>query len=152
MTPLEQIDSVFFFIKSKEQISARWSTEYIWNLYVKKDSEAAVNKQQFDEIINQLVSDDYIRELPVIDSSQKTYHVTFKGRIFNGYIDYQNSLTENNKRIVALEEENRKFQKSSLRSSRQLNLLTAILAAGTLLAAVYYILEIVSWFCIYPRK
>ena len=102
MTPLEQIDSVFFFIKSKEQISARWSTEYIWNLYVKKDSEAAVNKQQFDEIINQLVSDDYIRELPVIDSSQKTYHVTFKGRIFNGYIDYQNSLTENNKRIVAL--------------------------------------------------
>ena len=152
MTPLEQIDTVFFFIKSKEQISARWSTEYIWNLYVKKDSEAAVNKQQFYEIINHLVSDDYIRELPVIDSSQKTYHVTFKGRIFNGYIAYQSSLTKNNKRIVALEEENRKFQKSSLRSSRQLNLLTAILAAGTLLAAVYYILEIVSWFCIYPRK
>ena len=153
MTPLEQIDFAFFYIKSREQLSASWSAEYMWNLYISKTPESGINRTVFDEIIKQLVNDDYIRELPINDSSQKSYHVTFKGRIFNGYVEYQSSLRENNERISGLEEENRKFQDATLKNSRYLNRLTLILTIGTGMAALFYLFEILNhWFCIYPRK
>jgi len=153
MIPLEQIDFVFFFIRSREQLSASWSNEYIWNLYISKTPEAGINRTLFEEIIKQLVEDDYIREAPINDSPQKTYHVTFKGRLFKGYVAYQNSLEENNKRISDLEKENRKFQEMTLKNSRYLNRLTFILAFGTGIAALFYLFEILNhWLCIYPIK
>lgn len=153
MTPYQQIDFVFFYIKDKEQFSASFSTEYIWNLYVSKTLEAGINRMIFDEIIKQLVADGYITELPLSDSPQRMYHVTFKGRSFNGYVEQQTILVENQKRLKALESANLLYQSNSVKNSRNLNYLTIILAIGTSIAAAYYILEILNhWICIYPKK
>lgn len=152
MTPLEQIDFVFSYIKNKEDLSASFSTEYIWNLYVSKSPETQITRFIFNEIIRQLIDDEYIRELPIIESSQKTYHVTFKGRIFEGYVANNIASKQSIKRISDLEEENRKFQKRALKNSHQLNCLTIILAIGTMIAALYYIIEILNHlFLIYPQ-
>ncbi|MDQ2718200.1 MAG: hypothetical protein M3Z26_00360 [Bacteroidota bacterium] len=146
MTPYEQIDLVFFYIKNKEELSASFSTEYIWNLFVSKQSDSGINRTMYNEIIKQLVEFGYVAELSLSDTSQKLYHVTFKGRLFNGYVEQQVSLSENNKRIMALENANQKFQIESLRNSHNLNSITWILAIGTTFAALYYLLEILCYF------
>ncbi len=75
----------------------------------------------------------YITELPLADSPQRMYHVTFKGRLFNGYVQQQTILVENQKRLKALESANLLYQSNSVKNSRNLNYLTIILAIGSFL-------------------
>ena len=154
MTPYDKIDLVLFFIKGKEELSAKFSIEYIWTFCVSKEPSYHINRTMFEEIIKQLVEDGFIADLSILDSPQKFYYVTFKGRIFNGYVKQQESLEEKNKRILTLENANQKFQIESIRHSRNLNRITWILAIGTTFAALYYILGILCYFfpTVLPQK
>ncbi len=83
MTPLEQIDFVFFFIRDKIQVGGNWGYNNIWN-HVEKTTEAKINKTLFNEIIDKLKEDGLVTEV-IQEAAQPTYHVTFKGLIFDGY-------------------------------------------------------------------
>lgn len=83
MTSLEQIDFVFFFIRDKIQVGGNWGYNNIWN-HVEKTTEAKINKTLFNEIIAKLKEDGLVTEV-ILEAAQPTYHVTFKGLIFDGY-------------------------------------------------------------------
>lgn len=153
INPYKQIDFVFSYIKDKEEHSATFSKEYIWNLYVKQSPEMQINRMIYDEIMQKLEDDGYISKKSIYGSEQPSYNVTFKGRIFNGYENDYLSLNEQKARLLALEKKNQEFQILSSRNASKLNCLTLILAVGTSIAAIYYIFEILNhWLCIYPKS
>lgn len=141
MTDLEKIDFVLTFIKIKMEVSAYWGYGIIWT-HVEKTTELKINKTLFDEIINKLKEDCYI----VDNETKDACRVTFKGLTFNGYVSEQLSHQEENARLRTLEE---KTLKLTIWTTR----LTWIIAIGTFVAAIYYLLEILNhWFCIYPTE
>ena len=143
MTPLEQIDFVFFHIKSKIQVGASWGYHNVWN-YVKMTEEANINETMFKEIIQKLQDDGYLTE-KYIEGAQPCYNVTFKGLIFEGYSKEHESLNEEKTWLKNL-------QVQTLKTSKKLNLVTWIIAVGTFFAALYYILEILNdFFSFYPK-
>jgi len=144
MTPLEQIDFVFFYLKDKIQAGGSWGYYNISN-YIDKCPETKINKVMLTEIVQKLKDDGYITEKQMPEA-QPVYHVTFKGLIFEGYTkEYETSMKE----TVWL----KNIQIQTLTTSRKLNILTWIIAIGTGIAAIYYILEIFShWFCIHTKN
>jgi len=142
MTPLEQIDFVFFYIRDKIQVGGDWGYNNVWN-HVEKTTEANINKTLFNEIINKLKEDELITE--DIGGPQLTYHVTFKGLIFEGYnLQWSNSQREIN--------ELKSLRTSSQSNSEKMTKLTNWVMIGTTIAALYYFLEILNhWFCIYSK-
>jgi len=144
MNPYNQIDFVFSFLKQRSNLSADFGKENIWS-HIERTPEMEINRQVFEEILQRLLDDGYIKETLRTDS-QATYHLTFNGRIFEGYFNRNESLNEEREWVKNL-------QVQTLNNSRMLNLVTWIIAIGTLFAAIYYILEILNhWFCIYPKK
>jgi len=142
VTPLEQIDFVFFYLREKVTSGGHWGYQNIW-FHVKGASETGINKTLLDEIIVKLKDDGLITEINNLDS-QSTYHVTFKGLTFNGYASEKQSLQAEKERLKILDEKTLKLTSWTTR-------LTWIIAIGTFVAAIYYLLEILNhWFCIYP--
>ena len=136
MTPLEKIDKILYFLKERSDIGAGFSREYIWNLYIEKTPELKINRHLYDEILKKLVEDGYIRETKN-SMDQPVYYTTLKGLSFDGY---QNIELE----VLKLK------KKSDLLADRSI-VLTALVALGTLVSAVYYLLEILNHFYqIYP--
>lgn len=155
INPYKQIDAIFFYIKKKIALGASINSEYIWNLFVDKTPELEINKLMFSEIISKLIEDGYITELRKANEGQDvtTYHVTFKGQIFEGYESQQKLLNEQKARLADLENRSREFQDETTNNAKRLNVLTVILALGTSIAAIYYLLEILNnWVRIYPTK
>jgi len=144
MTPLEQIDFVFIFIRDKIQVGGNWGYNNIWN-HVEKTTEAKINKTLFNEIINKLKEDKLITEV-IQEDAQTTYHVTFKGLIFEGYKQqWSDSQRENN--------ELKSLRQTSHINSLKMTRLTRWVMFWTSIAAIYYLLEILNhWFCIYPKN
>jgi len=144
MTPLEQIDFVFFFIRDKIQVGGNWGYNNIWN-HVEKTTEAKINKTLFNEIINKLKEDELITEV-IQEAAQHTYHVTFKGLIFEGYKQqWSESQRENN--------ELKSLRQTSHINSLKMTRLTWWVMIWTSIAAIYYLLEILNHlFCIYPKN
>lgn len=142
--PYLQIDFVFIFLKERSELSAAYGKENIWN-HIKATPEKGINRQMFEEILQRLLDDKYIRET-ITPDTQSTFHLTFNGRLFSGYADEFQLLNEAKMRI-------NKMQDDNLRISRKVKVLTLWLAIGTSLAAIYYVLEVLNhWICIYPRK
>lgn len=138
MTALGKVDKILNFLKDRSGLSADFSKEYIWNLYVKKTPELKINRQLYDEILQKLVEDGYIRETKV-GENQPTYHLTVQGYLFDGYINSQM--------------ETQKLQQSAISLSRRTFWMTVAIAFGTLVAAIYYLLEILNhWYCVYPKN
>jgi hypothetical protein len=126
MTPFEKIDFVFFYIKDKIQVGGHWGYNNIWN-YVERTPEIGINKIMFDEIIKKLKEDGYITEKN-IPEAQPVYNMTFKGLLFNGYNqEYK---------------ETQKLQQNVASLSSRTFWLTVVIALGTLIAAIYYLIEI----------
>lgn len=137
MTPLEKIDFVFNFIKNKIEIGGDWGYYNIWN-HVEQTKELQINETLFKEIINKLKEDGLITETSG-RYSQHTYHITFKGLTFQGY-KYQ-------------AEESQRLQRAVTSLSVRTFWLTVVIAGGTFVAAIYYLLEILNHlFSIYPTK
>lgn len=145
----EQIDFVFDYIKGYLKHSAMISTEYIWN-HVKEERtpEMGINRLMFEEIISQLLSDEYIspKAMPEGDAAdgQKMYNITFKGRLFTGYAQSNKAFLLEQAYRKQLDDWNIAFQRQQTKSSAQMNLLTFVIAMGTMVAAVYYIVEILN--------
>lgn len=138
MTPLEKLDKILSFFKDRSDLSIDFSKEYIWNLYIKKTPELQINKQIYEEILQKLVEDGYLRETKKEDF-QPTYHLTMKGYLFDGYINSQSEI--------------QRLQKTAISLSRRAFWWTVVIALGTLVAAIYYLFEILNhWFYIYPKK
>ena len=130
-TPYEQIDSVFFFIKDKIELGGSYSKEYIWNLYVSRTPKMKINETLYNEIIERLISDGYIRMIKLPNAEQPIFHVTFDGLVHEGYLA-----------------EFQKTQATDVRTrriERQQFYLTLILAASGVVASAYYILEILDY-------
>lgn len=143
MNSLEKIDFVFFFIREKISVGGYWGYINVWN-HVSQTEEADINKTLFKEIINKLKEDSLIIEINEIDG-QPTYHVTFKGLIFQGYVTEES----NNQKEF---EEVRNLRQSTVDLQKGLNRLTFWIVIGALIAAIYYLLEILNhFFCIYPK-
>ena len=144
MTSLEQIDFVFFHIKSKIQYGGSYGYQNIW-FYVEATPETKINPTLLKEILKRLIEDGLVTET-IYPETQPVYHVTFKGVIFDGY----------NKSYLELREKEQfddYTQKQNTRNGEYLNRLTLILAIVTSIAAIYYILEIFNnFFSIYPKK
>lgn len=137
MNPLEKIDAILNFLKDRSDLSASFSKEYIWNLYVSKTPELDINRQVYEEILKKLVEDGYVREENE-KNFQSVYHLTMKGLLFEGYLNNQ--------------KENQKLLQTATSLSNGIFWLTTVIAIGSGAAAVYYIFEILNHFyCIYPK-
>ncbi len=144
MDPFNQIDFVFFFLKQRAEFSADFGKENIWN-YINRTEEANITRQVFEEILQRLIDDCYIKET-LRPETQSTYHLTFNGRIFEGYSKRNEILNEERNWLKNL-------QVQTLQNTRMLNIISLIIAIGTFFAAIYYILEIANhWICIYPPR
>lgn len=83
MSPLKQADRILFFIEKFLKTSAQISKEYVWNMYVQKTPENTINRLMFDEIMELLVEDGYVRKSANMQQQEQDfYHLTFKGRLF----------------------------------------------------------------------
>lgn len=139
MTTLEKIDIVLNFLKSRQDLSAQFTKEYIWNFYVSKTPELEINSQLYNEIFSTLLDNDFIRENKQEQDFPSTYHITIKGLTFSGF--HQTELSN-----LKRDNENRQVQ-LSLRSS------TFWIMVGTGIAAIYYLFELLDkFFHIYPCK
>lgn len=137
MTPIEKIDTILIFLKERADLNASFSKEYIWNLYVKKMPELHITRQIFDEILNKLVEDGYVKK-ELRENSQPTFHLTMSGYLFDGYLSSKNEM--------------QKLQQTAIFLSKRTFCMTVVIAVGTGIAAIYYIIEILNhFFCIYPK-
>lgn len=132
MSPEQQIDFVFLFLKDKFQYGTQYSKDYAWSTYVSASPEVGINKLMYDEIIRLLIEEGYVREV-ILD--QPFLHITMKGLIFVGYNRTKEALDANEKELGRIR--NLQIQQSS-----QMSFLTMLVAVGTLVAAVYYCLAI----------
>lgn len=137
MNPLEKIDFVFFYVKDKISVGGHWGHGHIWS-YVERATEFEINLTLFDEIISKLKEDGLITEIDNSPAAQ-TYHVTFKGLVFDGYKTERESLNAEKLRVRNIENQNQKL-------SSVLNRLTFLIALGTGIAAIYYLLQIWDYF------
>lgn len=144
MTPYEQIDFVFFYLKEKIQYGGSYGYQNILNRVI-ATPEANIKVTLLNEILLRLEQDGFITK-SIIPNAQPVYQITFKGLLFDGYTKSHQALNEK-------ERFENYVQSQNIKNGKYLNRLTLILAIVTGIAAVYYILEILNhWFCIYPRK
>lgn len=136
MEPLQKIDAVFFFIKKSSDVGAMINDNYIWGMYVNKTSELEISRLMLIEILQKLVEDGYVRRVDHPDGGSSTYHITFKGLIFEGYEKERENLNRERDAI-------RNLERANARRSNDLNQMTAFIAFGTIMAAAYYWIEIV---------
>ena len=105
--------------------------------------DAVFDMDMLVEIIEKLVSDKYIQELGKVGESYFGYYsLTLEGKCFkikDGYLGQFGRMNAENIRVEKLEHSTRV-------NRRFLTWLTALIAVGTLVAAVYYALEILKFF------
>lgn len=128
MTPIEKVDKILEFFKSRTD-NAGIGKEYLWNLYIQKTPELEINRMLYEEILKMLIADGYLRETNREDA-QPTYNLTLKGLAFSGYNNRELEVQDLKGRTKRLERWNL--------------ILTTLIAIGTLVAAIYYVLEIIN--------
>jgi hypothetical protein len=139
MTTLEKVDKILDFLKEKQKVSADFPKEYIWIHYVSKTPELEINSQLYNEIFITLLDNDFIRENKQEQGFPSTYHITIKGLTFSGF--HQSDLMS------------AKDKKDTRKLAVQTRNLTRWIAFGTVVAAIYYLFELLDkFFQIYPCK
>lgn len=135
---LEKIDFVFEYIKSKKDLDAVFGYVNI-RTRVDRTPELGITTQMLNEIIKRLVKDGYIVEQKR-PNEQNVYSITFDGLIFEGYVHENASIRKEQERLRTLENH-------QLELSKRMNFLTSVMAVGTTVAAIYYLIEILKHFC-----
>jgi len=120
-----------------------------------------VNKQFFSSAIKKLVDDGYIylEENVNLNYIKPTViagfcDITIDGILFikiGGYENYYNKLQIEENLMSDLKSEQRRHSNSLVRLNRWLVILTLVIAVGTLVAALYYSIEILSFFCAFDK-
>jgi hypothetical protein len=96
-----------------------------------------------DQVFDKLQKDGYLAFIKGTSKDDPdSYHITFEGQLFEGYLAQYRNKMENSNRIKNLEN-------STLENAKKLNTLTTWIAIGTIIAAVYYLIEIYNHF--YPK-
>lgn len=126
---LEKLDILFQIFKD-EQEAISW--HFIREMMEGKGVE--VSDFEIERYINQLRSDNYIMQ-----NSDGLFLIRIEGLLFNGYADKIAIRAAENIRLENLE--------SELRENRRWTLyLTILIAVGTLVAAIYYCIEVCDKF------
>lgn len=141
---LTKIDHVFLKLKEQTNLSASVNYNYIKNLIVDNHPEYNIDALTLSNIIAQLIKDEYLSVQKATNKDEEDmYYVTFQGQLFEGYLaQYRNKMANSN-RIKKLED-------LTLENAKKLNTLTTWIAIGTIIAAVYYVIEIIKNFL--PNK
>lgn len=152
---LEFLDKIISILKANKnkltshQISVLFITDEFYSLY-KKDFH-------LDNYLPILIKDGYVKEteeLSEIDNSNiKYYSLSAEGLSFIGYINsYYNAMSEEEQRKKMFDNQ-LSLNKSILSTNRSIistnfwmKFLTGIIAFGTLVAAIFYLLEILKFF------
>lgn len=129
---------------------------YIVGLKPIDSSFIKIDNSFFKSAILKLLKDDYIYlgnnvELKNINnlSIAGLIEITFDGIIFinqGGYQNYYNKLLIEQNLISEIKDEQRRHSKALVHLNRWMVGLTIVVAIGTLIAAIYYLVEIFSFF------
>ncbi len=107
-------------------------------------------------IIDKLIDDGYVKKyiISVVNLNTKDsvdtphFEITFKGKMFiqeGGYEGHYLKLASESIRLGKLDEN----QKST---NENMVFLTRVVAFGTTVAAIYYLLEVLKYFCVIPKS
>lgn len=128
-----------------------------------KEVEGKISKRILDDhmwleihlILNKLIEDGYCKKylIPIVNintnESVNTEHfeITFKGKIFiqeGGYVG-------NFQRLESQKIQADEYRTHQMHLQTKLNRLTCWIAVGTVVAAIYYTIEILKYFCVLPK-
>lgn len=137
MSPLEKLDIVLLCL---EKHHSERHHNFISIAGILQEEHPEIDFGEIQSALNKLVKDGYveIREVGRESITDIYYMITFEGRIWKEQGGYQCEKKEND-RINALADAQ---QEASVR----MVLLTRIVAIGTSVAAIYYLLEVVKYF------
>jgi hypothetical protein len=122
-----------------------WNDTFINHIFLK-----TVDPYTYNFALLKLAKDEYVlqnkKDNGLINSE---FHITFEGIIFikkGGYCQERLEAQRKEKAYELLKIEQKRHETSLLSLNRRMVLLTKIIAFGTFIAAVYYLLEILSFF------
>lgn len=141
---LQKLDFVLNYFKNKKEFSATYNYSLI-EMYVKRTPEMNITILMLKEILEKLVSDGYLTKTEK-STGLTSYNISFKGLVFEGYVSSYIASQKEKIRVNMLEEEQRALAYSQKEISQKMNNLTLWVAIGTIIAAIYYLLEIWKFF------
>lgn len=143
---LIKIDHVFLELKEFTNLSASVNDEFIRNLIVNKHPEYNIDALTLRNIINKLIKDEYLTIRKATNKDDvDTFHVTFQGQLFDGYIDQWERENAEKQRILALEETNRDIVNKTYILNKWVMvtaIVSAISALASAIASLYPILKV----------
>lgn len=150
MDYLKQIDTVFFYFKEKSQVGGYFDYQDVWE-HVQNIKAGITDQAKLNTILARLKEDGFISGGDRLNSmSTPTYSISFKGLLFDGYENERTLAIQKNtlleQQVTRTSEISELNAKLAVRSYR----LTLILAIGTSIAAIYYLMEIakyLGWIC-----
>lgn len=141
MDYLKQIDTVLFYFQKKAEFGGSLKSNEIWNALQVIPSIGINDQTIFENILDRLEEDGFIKE----ESSNKEYtlyHITFKGLLFHGY-ENEKALADQQSKEMALQRvRTSEIEEMTYKNGTRMYYLTWILAIGTSIAAIYYLMEI----------
>ncbi|WP_129021313.1 hypothetical protein [Edaphocola flava] len=141
---LQKLDFVLDYFKKKKEFSATYNYSLI-ETYVKRTPEMNITTLILKEILEKLVSDGYLTKTEK-PTGLSYYNISFKGLVFEGYVLVYTLSQKEIQRVNMLEQEQRALAYSQNQVAEKTKNLTVWVAIGTIIAAVYYLLEIWKFF------
>lgn len=135
MTPLQQIDFVFFYLRGKISAGGQWGYQNIY-FHVNQIKESGINETLLKEIIVKLKEDGLLTEINNL-GSQPTYHVTFEGLIFQGYVKADSEARKESQEV-------RNLRQATVDLQARMNKLTWWIVFGTIASVVVGILTLLK--------
>jgi hypothetical protein len=156
LTPIEQLDLILNLLGAPELYGEKVADVYIEGKINPRRGDdyvsIVISDQDIEKVLNKLVLDGYVHQyLPpeqtgsaIIDEYLVStgYAISWEGKYFLQQGGYAWELKERNRKA---EEEDRRYKAEEVRSI-QMTRLTIILAAGTAVAALYYLAKGLLWF------
>lgn len=132
---LEFLDSVLKFIATSQFSEAANPPKYIFKQFIRKHPNA--HEPTFDKAIEKLCKDRYLQKGKDLDGAD-AYKLTYEGIIFAEMNGYSGQVIRN-----------RLLESSAKANKRFLTILTVLVALGTVIGAVFYLVELYwkyGWF------
>lgn len=134
MTAYQQIDEI---LKILYENSNGIFEDDILNESIKRKSHD--NKNAFDQMLKKLIKDGYLTDNPSKDNPNKSfYFISFEGRLFFESGGYKQKIIDDASENTRLD----KIEMSQKVNRRWMTGLTLILAVASLLAGLYYCVEL----------
>jgi len=114
--------------------------------FYKNAHKTELKNHEFNLIIDKLLKDDYIFKEQIDKSQPPRFGINYIGYIFNSEGGYEQKMINDDDENTRMDkiEENQKFHR------RALTWLTSLVAVGTLIAAIYYSVELLKYFHVLP--